>query len=56
MQEGVWLGLSLLMLGRLATLVWRYNTPGGPVPPASPAGISASPGAGENSRTEEEQY
>lgn len=30
---GVWVGLSLLMMGRLTTLVWRYQQLDGPLPP-----------------------
>ena len=31
---GVWAGLSILMLARLTTLVWRYQQLDGPLPPA----------------------
>lgn len=34
--EGVWAGLSLLMMGRLITLVWRYQQLDGPLPPGLP--------------------
>lgn len=30
---GVWGALALLMAGRLVTLVWRYQSPKGPLPP-----------------------
>jgi MATE family multidrug resistance protein len=30
---GVWGALAVLMTGRLATLVWRYQSPNGPLPP-----------------------
>ena len=30
--RGVWAGLALLQLGRLATLAWRYQDPNGPLP------------------------
>ena len=29
---GVWAGLALLQVGRLVTLAWRYQQPGGPLP------------------------
>lgn len=32
---GVWGALAVLMAGRLATLVWRYQSPNGPLPPNS---------------------
>jgi putative MATE family efflux protein len=32
---GVWGALAVLMTGRLATLVWRYQSPNGPLPPFS---------------------
>lgn len=31
--EGVWGALALLMVSRLATLAWRYQSPSGPLPP-----------------------
>ena len=35
--HGVWAGLALLQLGRLATLAWRYQSADGPLPPLAPA-------------------
>ncbi len=32
---GVWGALAVLMTGRLATLVWRYQSPNGPLPPSA---------------------
>jgi hypothetical protein len=31
--EGVWGAMAMLMVSRLATLVWRYQDPSGPLPP-----------------------
>ena len=31
--HGVWAGLAMLQLGRLATLAWRYQSADGPLPP-----------------------
>jgi hypothetical protein len=31
--EGVWAALAVLMVGRLATLSWRYQSADGPLPP-----------------------
>lgn len=35
---GVWGALGVLMASRLATLLWRYQSPGGPLPPAGGPG------------------
>eukprot|EP00878_Enallax_costatus_P012975 GHUV01013552.1.p1 GENE.GHUV01013552.1~~GHUV01013552.1.p1 ORF type:complete len:468 (+),score=125.24 GHUV01013552.1:726-2129(+) len=33
--EGVWAALAVLMVGRLATLAWRFQSEKGPLPPSS---------------------
>eukprot|EP00967_Tisochrysis_lutea_P048428 scaffold59136_cov16-Tisochrysis_lutea.AAC.1 len=51
-QEGVWWGLSALMIGRCLGLLYRYNSPAGPVPPlalAEPNAASKFPGKLETS-------
>jgi len=50
--EGVWWGLSALMIGRCLGLLYRYNSPAGPVPPlalAEPNAASKFPGKLETS-------
>eukprot|EP00983_Pelagomonas_calceolata_P126788 1161340-Pelagomonas_calceolata.AAC.15 len=51
-HEGVWWGLSALMIGRCLGLLYRYNSPAGPVPPlalAEPNAASKFPGKLETS-------
>ena len=38
---GVWYALGLLMTSRLATMIWRYQSATGPLPPS---GVHPSPG------------
>lgn len=33
--EGVWAALAVLMVGRLATLGWRFQSEQGPLPPSA---------------------
>lgn len=33
--EGVWAALAVLMVGRLATLGWRFQSEEGPLPPSN---------------------
>ena len=47
---GVWGALATLMTGRLATLVWRYQDPQGPLPPS--VGSSAGTGGSINKEGE----
>jgi hypothetical protein len=46
--EGVWAALVVLMVGRLVTLGFRFQAPGGPLPPA---GFSATSAGGDTSDT-----
>ena len=39
---GVWEALAVLMTGRLVTLVWRYQSKNGPLPPSPPPLASVS--------------
>lgn len=41
--EGVWAALAVLMVGRLATLGWRYNSADGPLPPTHLQPVQAQP-------------
>ena len=36
---GVWVALVGLMAARAVTLAWRFQSPGGPVPPVVKEGI-----------------
>lgn len=33
--DGVWMALAVLMVGRLATLGWRFQSEEGPLPPSN---------------------
>ncbi len=46
-QDGVWWGLSALMIGRCLGLLYRYNSPDGPVPPLALATKSSKTAAGK---------
>ena len=37
--EGVWCALALLMVSRLGTMVWRYQSEQGPLPPSSAGAV-----------------
>lgn len=47
---GVWASLGALMALRLATLMWRYNSAGSPVPPLPPAAPAAAPASAASPR------
>lgn len=40
--QGVWGALAVLMVSRLVTLVWRYQSAGGPLPPPLPLPAAAA--------------